>query len=170
MPDAMPSEVPEALVRKTLTLNCSQEHAFRVFAERMGSWWPATHHLGELPFKDIIIEPRAGGRWYEINEKGEQGAWGHVLAWNHPRELILTWHLDAKFEFVADMDRASRLEIRFFNSGPKQTRIEFAHRHIERHGEGYLGLRDQLDNGWVGIFDEFAKLAESPVSRDAAAI
>jgi hypothetical protein len=163
MPDATLSAAPEALVKKTFVLKCSQEHAFRVFTERMGSWWPATHHLGNVPFKDILIEPRAGGRWYEISVRGETGAWGHVLAWDPPRELALSWHLDAKFEYVAALDRASRLEIRFFKQGADQTRVEFAHRHIERHGEGYQGLRDQLDNGWVGIFAEFTKLAEAPV-------
>jgi uncharacterized protein YndB with AHSA1/START domain len=126
--------------------------------------------VGLLPFNDILIEPRAGGRWYEINANGEEGAWGQVVAWDPPRELVLSWHLDTKFEYVADIERASRLEIRFFENGADQTRIEFAHRHIERHGEGYQGLRDQLDNGWVGVFAEFVKLAEVPVAKKSIAL
>jgi len=170
MPDVMQSATPEAVVSKTLLVNCSREHAFRVFTQRMGSWWPPTHHVGLLPFNDILIEPRAGGRWYEINANGEEGAWGQVVAWDPPRELVLSWHLDTKFEYVADIERASRLEIRFFENGADQTRIEFAHRHIERHGEGYQGLRDQLDNGWVGVFAEFVKLAEVPVAKKSIAL
>jgi uncharacterized protein YndB with AHSA1/START domain len=168
MPDALSGAIPEAHVSKSLLVDCPQEHAFRVFTQHMGSWWPATHHIGALPFTDIVIEPRAGGRWYELNANGVEGAWGHVLAWDPPRELVLSWHLNTKFEFVADLDQASRLEIRFLKHGVNQTRIEFAHWHIERHGEGYQGLRDQLDNGWVGVLAELAKLAEAPASQLAS--
>jgi hypothetical protein len=38
--------------------------------------------------------------------------------------------------------------------------LEFEHRALERHGEGYQALRDMLDNGWVSVLAEFAKAAE----------
>ncbi|HEX4151458.1 MAG TPA: SRPBCC family protein [Steroidobacteraceae bacterium] len=160
MPDAVRLASVGSEVRKTLLLNCSQERAFRVFTERMGRWWPATHHVGDVPFKEILIEPRAGGRWYEINAKGAEGLWGHVLGWEPPRRLILSWHLDAKWQFNADLARASEIDVRFESLAPDQTRIDWLHRAIERHGEGYEGLRNLLDQGWVGILAEYAKLAE----------
>ena len=153
---ASPSEV-----RKTLTLQCSQAHAFRVFTERMGNWWPATHHTGALPFRDIVIEKQTGGRWYEIDVREQKGDWGHVLAWEPPHRLVLSWHLDTEFVYRAELERASELELRFIAEGPRQTRVEFAHSHLDRHGKGYEALRDQLDNGWVAVFDAYVTLAHA---------
>jgi uncharacterized protein YndB with AHSA1/START domain len=157
---ANPASAPhDAVVRKTLLLDCPREHAFRVFTASMGRWWPATHHVGELPFRDIVIEPRSGGRWYEIDTQDRQGQWGQVLAWEPPQRVVLSWHLDTKFQFHPELSKASELDIRFHSVGPAQTRVEFEHRHIERHGEGYEKLRDMLDGGWVSILDEYTRHA-----------
>jgi len=161
MPQSPASASPGAVVRKTLVVNCPRDHAFRVFTANMGRWWPATHHVGALPFRDVIIEPRPGGRWYEIDTQDNEGQWGTVLAWEPPGRVVLSWHLDTKFTFQEELARASELDIRFHEMGAQQTRIEFEHRHIERHGEGHEKLRDALDGGWVSILDEYTKLAQS---------
>jgi uncharacterized protein YndB with AHSA1/START domain len=153
------SASPGAVVRKTLVVDCAPEHAFAVFTRNMGRWWPATHHVGATPFRDVIVEPRSGGRWYEINAEDEEGQWGHVLAWEPPQRVVLSWHLGTTFAYDPDLAHASELDIRFHAAGDNRTRVEFEHRHIERHGEGYEKLRDVLDGGWVGILDEFAKRA-----------
>ena len=36
----------ESVVRKSLLVECSREHAFQIFTEHMGQWWPVTHHVG----------------------------------------------------------------------------------------------------------------------------
>jgi len=164
MPHSPTSAAPRAVVNKTLRLRCSRDHAFRVFTQNMGRWWPATHHVGNVPFRDILIEPRTGGRWYEISAEGAEGMWGHVLKWDPPQRLLLSWHLDTKFTFNADLDRASELDISFHALGEDDVRVEFEHRHIERHGDGYEKLRDMLDGGWVGVLAEFAKLAAPTTS------
>ena len=133
----------------------------------MGRWWPASHHVGTVPFRDVVIEPRAGGRWYEIDTQDKQGQWGKVLAWEPPQRVVLSWHLDTKFEFHEEMSLASELEFSFHSVGPRQTRVEFEHRHIERHGEGYEKLRDLLDGGWVFILGEYTKLAQAEDSPAA---
>jgi hypothetical protein len=61
---------------------------------------------------------------------------------------------------ISALAHASEIEVRFEALGPRQTRVSFLHRGIERHGEGYQALRDQLDQGWVGVLAEYAKLAE----------
>jgi uncharacterized protein YndB with AHSA1/START domain len=160
MADMPAGATAESAVKKSLLVDCSREHAFRIFTERMGQWWPATHHVGDTPFRDIIVEPHAGGRWYEIDVKERQGAWGHVLAWEPPHRVVLSWHLNTKFAFDPDLARASEIHVRFVAEGPTRTRLEFEHRAIERHGEGYQALRDMLDNGWVSVLAEFAKAAE----------
>jgi uncharacterized protein YndB with AHSA1/START domain len=169
MADVPMGAAAASVVKKSLLVACSQEHAFRIFTEHMGRWWPATHHVGDTPFRDVIVEPRTGGRWYEIDVKERQGAWGHVLAWEPPHRVVLSWHLNAKFAFDPELARASEIHVQFVPAGTGQTRLEFEHRGIERHGEGYQALRDMLDNGWVTVLAEFAKAAEAPARGPASA-
>jgi hypothetical protein len=40
-----------------------QAVAWRVFTEKMGTWWPlATYKIGKGNAVDAVIEPRVGGR------------------------------------------------------------------------------------------------------------
>jgi hypothetical protein len=57
MPQGTQHETGEAAVSKTILLNCSQEHAFRVFTERMGAWWPATQIAGSLAAGSPMSHP-----------------------------------------------------------------------------------------------------------------
>jgi uncharacterized protein YndB with AHSA1/START domain len=88
-----PEAKPAIAVKRTLHVEVPVEKAFQVFTEKMGSWWPATHHVGGTPFKEIVMEKRVGGRWYEVNIEGVEGDWGHVLAWEPPKRVALSWHL-----------------------------------------------------------------------------
>jgi hypothetical protein len=63
------------IVRKTLNVNVPIERAFAVFTEKMGAWWPATHHIGKQPFVEIEVGQRAGGLWFERAADGSE--WGH---------------------------------------------------------------------------------------------
>ena len=153
----VPQTAPTAAVKRTLHLNVPIEHAFRVFTERMGSWWPASHHVGETPFQDILIDPRAGGRWYEVNVKGEECLWGTVLAWEPPKRVVLSWHLQPDWSFSPDMARASEVALEFVPEGLEKTRVEFEHRHLERHGAGWEKLREQVgaEGGWPMILEQY---------------
>jgi hypothetical protein len=79
-------------VRKTVTVNASQKHAFTVFTEEHGAWWPLeTHHIGTKTPQTVIIEPRAGGRWFERAVDGAECEWGKVLVWDPFGRLVLSW-------------------------------------------------------------------------------
>ena len=86
-----------APVRKTVRVTAAPAHAFEVFAAGIGRWWPASHSINGAPMKDVVIEPRAGGRWYERGQDGSECDWGVVLAWEPPGRLLLGWHLDSEF-------------------------------------------------------------------------
>ena len=152
-----PETAPEAAYKRTMSVNVPIEHAFKVFTEKMGAWWPASHHVGGTPFKDILIDPRAGGRWYEINVKGEECVWGSVLAWEPPKKVVLSWHLQPDWSFSPDLAKASEVALEFVAEGPEKTRLEFEHRHLERHGAGWETMREQVgsDGGWPVILDLF---------------
>lgn len=69
-------------VRTTITVEVAQERAFQVFTEQMGSWWPfATKSIGSAEPETAVVEPRAGGRWYERGIDGSECEWGKVIAY-----------------------------------------------------------------------------------------
>jgi uncharacterized protein YndB with AHSA1/START domain len=83
------SEQAETLaVRKTVTVNAPPERASAAFTEEISRWWPlATHHIGAQAPVEAIIEPRAGGRWFERAGDGSECDSGRVVAWEPPRRL-----------------------------------------------------------------------------------
>ena len=158
-----PEAAPAAAVKRTIHVNVPIEKAFKVFTERMGRWWPATHHVGGTPFKDILIEPRVGGRWYEINVEGAECIWGSVLAWEPPKRVVLSWHLQPDWSFNGDMARASEVALEFLAEGLESTRVEFEHRRLEKHGEGWTKMREQVGapGGWPAILSLYVEAAQA---------
>ena len=158
-----PEAVQNAVFRKTLHIRVPIEMAFRVFTDRMGAWWPESHHIGDTPFKDILIDHRAGGRWYEINAKGAECIWGTVLTWEPPRKVVLSWQLQPDWTFSPDLAKASEVALEFISEGPEATRVEFEHRHLERHGAGWEKLREQVgsEGGWPTILDLYVSMAQN---------
>jgi uncharacterized protein YndB with AHSA1/START domain len=156
----------ESSVRKVVVVNVDPEQAFAVFTKNMGQWWPKEHHIGGSPMRAVVIEPHSGGRWYERDEDGSECDWGTVLVYEPPRRLVLSWHLNGDFEFVADIARASEVEVRFTPEDGK-TAVELEHRHFERHGETGDRLRTAVDasEGWYFVLGNFAK-AVSTVQDD----
>ncbi|HEX3477537.1 MAG TPA: hypothetical protein VHT91_21090 [Kofleriaceae bacterium] len=53
-------------VKKQIVVETSQQRAFRTFTDGIDRWWPREHHIGASPLERVIVEPRAGGRWYSI--------------------------------------------------------------------------------------------------------
>ena len=87
MSDALVIEV----VRKTVTVDCAVEEAFRVFTTDALSWWPVESHSIHQTVSEIVFEPRTGGEVYEVAESGERGHWATVLEWDPPRYMGTSW-------------------------------------------------------------------------------
>lgn len=153
-------------IRKTVVVNAGLVKAFEVFAHRMHDWSPTQHSLTGAR-TGIVIEPRVGGRWYEIGDGGEEADWGRVLEWEPPRRMLLAWQLDAQFAY--DPNLITEIEVRFESVGEGRTRVEFEHRNLERFGPGAVELLTSLDSGWGGILNGFAGLleAEEATGEDA---
>ena len=45
------------------------------------------------------------------------------------------------------LEKTSDVEVRFVAEGPERTRVELEHRNLDRHGEGWEGLRAGVDGG-----------------------
>jgi uncharacterized protein YndB with AHSA1/START domain len=105
----------------TITVDAPIEPTFRVFTDSFGSWWPAEYHIGQAEMATAILEPRAGGRWYEQGVDGSECDWGRVVAWEPPHRLVVTWQINGHWQYDPDPERASEIEVRFAADGPDQT-------------------------------------------------
>lgn len=162
----------EAVVHKSVRVRAPIERAFQVFTEQMETWWPVTHHIGNIPFEAIFVEPRVGGRWYERNRAGDICEWGKVLGWDPPHRVVLSWHVGPGHDqpdWVRDPDpaKASEIEVRFTALGAEMTLVELTHSKLERHGGDYQQLRAIFDGpgAWQGILELFVKAFE-PVQAE----
>lgn len=157
----IPEPALTATVKRTLRVNVPIDFAFRMLTQKMGTWWPATHHIGKTAFTEIVVEPHAGGRWFERDIVGAECDWGRVLVWEPPKQVVLSWHLQGDFHYDPDMSRASEVSFEFFSEGPEATRVEFEHRSLERHGEGWQNLRASVDSpgGWTAVLAGFEDAA-----------
>ncbi|OFW72466.1 MAG: hypothetical protein A2Y55_02765 [Actinobacteria bacterium RBG_16_68_12] len=137
-------------VRKTVTVDCVVEEAFRVFTSDAISWWPTeTHSLYEGKVREIVFEGREGGEVYELSSAGEKGHWATVLAWEPPGRLVLAWNV-ANAEALP-----TEVEVRFTAEGDG-TRVELEHRGWEALAEEGAEKRGNYDTGWdhvLGLYE-----------------
>jgi uncharacterized protein YndB with AHSA1/START domain len=156
----MTKTVSIAPVNKSITVNVAQARAFDVFTAGIDRWWPKSHHLGDAPVKQQIIEQRAGGRWYTIHEDGSQTVTGIMKVWEPPHRIVFSWDINAMWK--PDTTVGSEVEVRFVAEGTSKTRVELQHRNFERLGEGGQTMRDSIDSpgGWSGILEGFKTAAE----------
>ena len=153
--------ISPAPIRKTLRVRASRQKAFDTFVGNMGGWWLKTHSLLGEPQKDVVIEPRAGGRWYEVGDTKEM-EWGRVLAWDAPNRVVLAWQLNA--EWTYDPDFETTVEVSFTADGD-ETIVAFEHRDLERFGEKAEAVRGDydtgMDGGWQQLLDNYVAVAEA---------
>jgi uncharacterized protein YndB with AHSA1/START domain len=150
-------------VRKCVVVKVPIAHAFKVFTERFDAWWPRSHHIGKVEPFVAILEPRAGGRWFERGADGSECEWGSVLEYSPPTRVVVSWHLGPDYTFDPDRAKASRVEVTFHDEGNGTTRVELVHSHLDRHGEGWERLRDSVGSqgGWGSIIEMFATAASA---------
>jgi len=150
-------------VRKMINVQAPPAVAWRVFTEQMATWWPlAVYKIGKAAAVDAIIEPRVGGRWYERGDDGSTCDWGSVLSWEPPSRLVLSWDINADWQF--DPDLKTEIEVRFIAVGQDATRVELEHRRLDRYG----ARRDEMRR----IFDtegDWGRLLAAFAARAAAA-
>jgi uncharacterized protein YndB with AHSA1/START domain len=151
----MTETIRPAPVRKSITVPASPDRAFEVFAARFDSWWPRSHSIGASPLKEVVLEPKDGGRWYGKLEDGSEADWGDVLAWDPPRRLVLAWRIGTDWQY--DPNLLTEVEVTFTAEG-KATRVDLEHRLLERMGEGAEAARANFDaeGGWNGLLKLYA--------------
>jgi uncharacterized protein YndB with AHSA1/START domain len=145
--------IAAAPIRKTLRVKASREKAFRVFLADMGRWWPKDHSLLKSPQRDVVVEPRPGGRWYEVGEDGSEYMWGRVLEWDAPDRALLAWQLNGEWSY--DPEFETEVEIVFRADGDG-TIVEFEHRKLEAFDRTARdGHVMSMDEGWGAILEGY---------------
>src|SRR5579863_7836319 len=149
-------------VKKAVVVEAAQNIAWRVFTEKMGTWWPLAYYkIGKANAVDAIIEPNVGGRWYERGEDASTCQWGSVLAWEPCSRLALSWDITADFQY--DPTLKTEVEVRFSADGSDRTRVELEHRHLDRYGARRDEMRRVYDTegDWGKLLGAFARAAEA---------
>ncbi len=149
----------ETAVTAAITVNAPIERAFETFTTEMAAWWNPDHHIIEAPLEEMVFEPRVGGHIYDRGTDGSECRWATVLAYDPPRRLVFSWNIGLDWKLEQDPARASEVEVRFTPQGEEQTLVELEHRHLDRHGEGWEGMRGAVGSpgGWPGGLGRFAE-------------
>jgi uncharacterized protein YndB with AHSA1/START domain len=158
------TEQPAATsVRQVVVVDAPIDKAFKVFTEDFGRFKPPEHNLLGVEIAQTVFEARVGGFLYDRGVDGSECRWARVLAYEPPDRVVISWDISPYWQIETDPDKTSEVEVRFVSEVPGRTKVELVHRNLDRHGEGWEGVREGVDGdqGWplylrryAGIFSE----------------
>ena len=156
----MTTQAHEATVREEIVVEASADRAFRVFTEQMDKIKPREHNMLGVDIAETVFEPRAGGRIYDRGIDGSECEWASVIAYEPPDRVVFSWNISQYWQVETDAAKRSEVEVRFIAEGPERTRVELEHRHLDRHGDGWEGLRDGVaaPDGWPLYLQRYTDL------------
>lgn len=122
--------------------------AFHVFTAEIGTWWDDDKHIIAAPLAEMVFEPFVGGHIIDRGTDGSECRWARVLAYESPSRVVFSWDITTQWRIETDPERTSEVEITFTELSPESTRVVLTHRHLDRHGDGWEGMRDAVGSGW----------------------
>jgi uncharacterized protein YndB with AHSA1/START domain len=148
-------------IRREIVVGIGRERAFEIFTADMTSWWPSAHHIGSAPIEQIVIEPRAGGRWYTRHQDGTETSTGSVTVWDPPQRLVITWQIGSDWKYHSDL--VTTVEVRFVAEAPERTRVLLEHRDLEAFGTDAAAMRETFEEpgAWTGTLAAYAARIEA---------
>jgi uncharacterized protein YndB with AHSA1/START domain len=154
-----PSDVEP--IRKSIVVNTGVERAFALFIDQFDAIKPREHNLLSVPIAETVFEPRVGGHIYDVGVDGSRCEWSHVLAYEPPSRVVISWDIGPTWQLEADPAKTSEVEVRFIAESDNRTRVELEHRHLDRHGEGWQAVADGIagDAGWPLYLSRYSDLA-----------
>ena len=150
----------DTVVHREIVVEAPIAHAFSTFVERFGDFKPPEHNLLASPIARTTFDPHVGGHIYDVAEDGSECRWARILAYDPPDRVVFSWDISPYWQLETDLEKASEVEVRFSAETPSRTRVELEHRHLDRHGDGWEGVRDGVDNdaGWTLYLSRYAAL------------
>ena len=143
----------------SITVDAPLERAFSVFVDEFDRIKPRDHNLLGADIAQTVFEPRVGGHIYDRGVDGSECRWARVLAYEPPNRFVFSWDISPHWQLVADPDEASEVEVRFVPETPERTRVELEHRNLDRHGDGWEGVRAGVESagGWPLYLRRYAE-------------
>jgi uncharacterized protein YndB with AHSA1/START domain len=154
------TQATEISIQSTIVVEAPIERAFSVFTEDFGGFKPPEHNILGVELAETVFEPRVGGHIVDRGVDGSECRWARVLAYEPPDRVVFSWDLNQQWQIEADHERTSEVEVRFIAETPERTRVELEHRNIDRHGDGWEGIREGVggEGGWPLYLQRFAEL------------
>ncbi len=141
---------------KTVEVNCSPEHAFNVFVNRISSWWPLESHAVSASdgkaARMVTIEPFVGGAIFETKHDGARADWGQVLEIDPGFKIAVTWHPGT------NTDKPTRVDVEFEAAGEK-TRVTLTHSGWEIWADEASDRIQGYTAGWGAILGDLFRPA-----------
>jgi uncharacterized protein YndB with AHSA1/START domain len=155
----MSIQAADTTVRVSIVVEAPIARAFKVFTEDFGRFKPPEHNLLKVAIAETVFEPKVGGFLYDRGVDGSVCRWARVLAYEPPNRVLLSWNISPQWQLEEDQMKTSEWEVRFIAETPQHTRVEIEHRHLDRHGEGWQGVREGVsaDQGWPLYLRRYAE-------------
>ncbi len=152
-----------AVVRRSIIVDAPIERAVSVFTGRFGDFKPPEHNMLGVPIAETVFEPHVGGHIYDRGTDGSECRWARVLVFEPPDRVVVSWDISPYWQIETDTDKRSEVEVTFTALGEDRTRVDINHRHLDRHGEGWAGVREGVstDEGWPLYLSRYADLLAS---------
>jgi uncharacterized protein YndB with AHSA1/START domain len=147
-------------VQTSVVVEAPIDRAFRVFTTDFGSFKPPEHNMLGVEIAETVFEPRVGGHLYDRGVDGSECRWARILVYEPLTRVVFSWDISPYWQVEPDLNKTSEVEVRFITETDQRTRVELEHRNLERHGDGWEGVRDGVagDDGWPLYLRRYAEL------------
>ena len=121
-------------VRSAIVVEAPIEQAFRVFTEDFDRVKPREHNMLGVEIAQTVFEP--------------------------PDRLVFSWDISPQWQLESDLEKTSEVEVRFIAESAQRTRVELEHRNLDRHGDGWEGMREAIggEGGWPLYLQRYSGL------------
>jgi uncharacterized protein YndB with AHSA1/START domain len=159
----MSTQTSDTSIQNSIVVDAPIERAFSVFTDDFGSFKPREHNMLQVDIAETVFEMHVGGNIYDRGVDGSECRWARVLAFEPPNRIVFSWDISPQWQIESDPDKTSEVEVRFIAETAERTRVELEHRKLDRHGEGWEGVREGVhgDQGWPLYLRRFAELLSS---------
>ena len=159
----MTQKTEPTTVNATIEVNASQQRAFEVFTRDFGAFKPPEHNLLAVPIAETVVETHVGGHIIDRGTDGSECRWARVLAYEPHDRFVFSWDISPYWQVETDEDKTSEVEVTFTALAEDRTRVDIEHRHLDRHGDGWTGVRDGVSTGegWPLYLNRYADLLTS---------
>ena len=156
----MSTQAAQTSIRSSIVVEAPIAQAFSVFTEDFGLFKPREHNMLGVEIAETIFEPHVGGHLYDRGVDGSECHWARVLAYEPPERVVISWDISPHWQIETDLEKTSEVEVRFISETPERTRVELEHRNLDRHGDGWEGLREGVEgeDGWPLYLKRYADL------------